>query len=253
MEDAVVKTIAGFLNADGGTLFIGVDDQRQAIGLAHDLPLVKPANADGLVNWLTTHLINALKHPAVMRTRTRIDQVANEPGLPHRRSAVFGAGDGTDEREGRRVLGADEQQHPRDCRRSRSRSTSGTTGSSRGGFVGRRGVVVYGFRCGPLGPGFAQQLTAGLRHRRDVLTVRLRARRRLCARLAVPGRRIVSGLPKRRSPASGHNPLLLSRLTALATRRGPGRLLCSGDTHEARSSWRRPDPPDVARSRRMRG
>ena len=30
MEDAVVKTIAGFLNTDGGTLFIGVDDDRRS-------------------------------------------------------------------------------------------------------------------------------------------------------------------------------------------------------------------------------
>ena len=78
MEDAVVKTIAGFLNADGGTLFIGVGDDRQIIGLGYDLTLVKPANADGLVNWLTTHLIGALKLPAVMRTRTRIDKVAGD-------------------------------------------------------------------------------------------------------------------------------------------------------------------------------
>jgi type I restriction enzyme, R subunit len=78
MEDAVVKAIAGFLNTDRGTLFIGVGDDRRIIGLVHDLPLVKPPSADGLVNWLTTHLINALKHPAVMRTRTRIDQMADE-------------------------------------------------------------------------------------------------------------------------------------------------------------------------------
>jgi type I restriction enzyme R subunit len=75
MEDAVVKTVAGFLNADGGTLFIGVDDDRQPVGLSHDVALVKPSSIDGLVNWLTTHLINALRHPAVMRTRTRIDQI----------------------------------------------------------------------------------------------------------------------------------------------------------------------------------
>jgi type I restriction enzyme R subunit len=78
MEDAVVKTIAGFLNTDGGTLIIGVSDDRQIIGLVHDLPLVKPPSADGLVNWLTTHLINALQHSAVMRTRARIDQAADE-------------------------------------------------------------------------------------------------------------------------------------------------------------------------------
>ncbi|MBA2239986.1 MAG: hypothetical protein H0W09_01880 [Solirubrobacterales bacterium] len=31
---------------------------------------------DGLVNWLTTHLIEALQHTAVMRTRARIEQAA---------------------------------------------------------------------------------------------------------------------------------------------------------------------------------
>jgi type I restriction enzyme R subunit len=75
MEDAVVKTVAGFLNTDGGTLFIGVDDDGGVIGLEHDLPLVSPHSADGLVNWLTTHLINALSHTAVMRTRARIDRL----------------------------------------------------------------------------------------------------------------------------------------------------------------------------------
>lgn len=75
MEDAVVKTIAGFLNTDGGVLFIGVDDARAPIGLEHDLAVVKPPSPDGFVNWLTTHLIGALTNPAVMRTRTRIDAV----------------------------------------------------------------------------------------------------------------------------------------------------------------------------------
>ncbi len=74
-EDAIVKTVAGFLNTDGGTLFVGVNDQREPIGLAHDAALVKPPNGDGLVNWLTTHLIRTLKHTAVMRTRTRIEAV----------------------------------------------------------------------------------------------------------------------------------------------------------------------------------
>lgn len=75
MEDAVVKTVAGFLNTDGGTLLVGVDDERRPIGLAYDTPLVKPPNVDGLVNWLTTHLAAALTHAAVMRTRTRIEEI----------------------------------------------------------------------------------------------------------------------------------------------------------------------------------
>ena len=32
MEDAVVKTVAGFLNTDGGTLLIGVDNSGSALG-----------------------------------------------------------------------------------------------------------------------------------------------------------------------------------------------------------------------------
>jgi len=55
VEDAVVKTVAGFLNTDGGTLLIGVGPDRQVVGLGYDYQRVKPANGDGFVNWLTTH------------------------------------------------------------------------------------------------------------------------------------------------------------------------------------------------------
>ena len=36
MEDAIVKTVAGFLNTDGGTLLIGIGPDRQVVGLDHD-------------------------------------------------------------------------------------------------------------------------------------------------------------------------------------------------------------------------
>jgi type I restriction enzyme R subunit len=72
MEDAVVKTVAGFFNTDGGTLLIGIGPDRQVVGLDYDYHRVKPSNGDGFVNWLTTHLTNALGHAAVMRTRARI-------------------------------------------------------------------------------------------------------------------------------------------------------------------------------------
>ena len=38
MEDAVVKTVAGFLNTDGGTLLIGVGADRAVVGLEPRLP-----------------------------------------------------------------------------------------------------------------------------------------------------------------------------------------------------------------------
>jgi type I restriction enzyme R subunit len=72
MEDAVVKTVAAFLNTDGGTLLVGVGPDRTLTGLDLDYPHVKPSNGDGFVNWLTTHLVNALGAAAVMRTRARI-------------------------------------------------------------------------------------------------------------------------------------------------------------------------------------
>ncbi len=72
MEDAIVKTVAAFLNTDGGTLLVGIGPDGAVIGLGHDYGRVKPKNGDGLVNWLTTHLINALGHTPVTRTRARI-------------------------------------------------------------------------------------------------------------------------------------------------------------------------------------
>ncbi len=73
MEDAIVKTVAGFLNSEGGTLLIGIGPDRAVVGLDHDYARVKPANGDGFVNWLTTHLISALGHTPVTFTRARID------------------------------------------------------------------------------------------------------------------------------------------------------------------------------------
>ena len=72
MEDAIVKTVASFLNTDGGTLLIGIGPDRTVIGLDHDYQRVKPSNGDGFVNWLTTHLINSLGYTSVTRTRARI-------------------------------------------------------------------------------------------------------------------------------------------------------------------------------------
>lgn len=43
LEEAVVKTVAGFLNADGGTLLIGVSDKGKVIGIERNFKnLVKP-------------------------------------------------------------------------------------------------------------------------------------------------------------------------------------------------------------------
>jgi type I restriction enzyme R subunit len=78
MEDAIVKTVAAFLNTDGGTLLIGIGPDGSVVGLGHDYGRVKPKNGDGFVNWLTTHLVNALGHTPVTRTRARISVHAGQ-------------------------------------------------------------------------------------------------------------------------------------------------------------------------------
>ena len=47
LERVVAKTLAGFLNAKGGTLLIGVDDAGAASGLAADYDSLKRKDRDG--------------------------------------------------------------------------------------------------------------------------------------------------------------------------------------------------------------
>jgi len=58
IEDAVVKTVAGFLNADGGDLLIGVADGGAARGLDPDLALFK-GSIDRFERWLRSDLLAA--------------------------------------------------------------------------------------------------------------------------------------------------------------------------------------------------
>ena len=77
MEQVVVKTVAGLLNDRGGTLLIGVTDNREPVGLHDDYAQVKPPNADGYVNWLDTLFENNLGHAGANRLDIRIDRVNN--------------------------------------------------------------------------------------------------------------------------------------------------------------------------------
>lgn len=60
IEWAVVKTIAAFMNTDGGTLLVGVDDQGVPIGIESDYPFVKGHDRDGWELWLTAVVKTAL-------------------------------------------------------------------------------------------------------------------------------------------------------------------------------------------------
>jgi uncharacterized membrane protein YeaQ/YmgE (transglycosylase-associated protein family) len=65
MELVIAKTVAGFLNAEGGTLIIGVDDDGTALGLDDDLSLMKAPDHDRYELWLTDHLERCLGKPAL--------------------------------------------------------------------------------------------------------------------------------------------------------------------------------------------
>ena len=47
LEFVIAKTIAAFLNSKGGDLFIGIDDNHNALGLSEDIGTLKKDNIDG--------------------------------------------------------------------------------------------------------------------------------------------------------------------------------------------------------------
>ena len=53
LERAVIKTVAGFLNSDGGQLVIGVDDSGNVVGLDNDYKSLPKSNTDGFENHFT--------------------------------------------------------------------------------------------------------------------------------------------------------------------------------------------------------
>jgi hypothetical protein len=57
LEHVVARTIAGFMNTKGGTLLIGVNDEKELLGLEMDYNTLKKKNADGFLVHLA-HLLN---------------------------------------------------------------------------------------------------------------------------------------------------------------------------------------------------
>ncbi|GBE11744.1 divergent AAA domain protein [bacterium BMS3Abin13] len=47
LEYVIAKTISAFLNSNGGNLFIGIDDNQNALGLSDDISTLKKQDIDG--------------------------------------------------------------------------------------------------------------------------------------------------------------------------------------------------------------
>lgn len=76
LEHVVVKTVCGFLNAEGGTLLIGVTDQGDVLGLGDDVrTLGKKSNLDGYELFLRQNLDNNLSIPTAGVVRIRFERI----------------------------------------------------------------------------------------------------------------------------------------------------------------------------------
>jgi len=63
LERMVLKTIAAFMNADGGTLLIGVNDNAEIVGLENDYKSLPKKNRDGFENHLNMLIKTAIGLP----------------------------------------------------------------------------------------------------------------------------------------------------------------------------------------------
>src|SRR5262249_42342741 len=60
LTKVVVKTIAGFMNSEGGTLLIGVADNGDVVGLERDIETLSKKLTDGFELALRTAIANLL-------------------------------------------------------------------------------------------------------------------------------------------------------------------------------------------------
>jgi predicted transcriptional regulator len=60
LEMVVLKTICAFLNAEGGTLLIGLSDDNQVVGVNEDYTIIKSKNRDGFQNLLLSMVSNSI-------------------------------------------------------------------------------------------------------------------------------------------------------------------------------------------------
>jgi serine/threonine protein kinase len=115
----VTKTIAAFLNSDGGILLIGVDDQGRILGVESDLPYVKKHTLDSwllslqqvIVNDLGTDVFSSIRislvphgdvHVAVISCPKR--SVETWLGTTGHEAFYVRAGNGTRELTGSRLI-----------------------------------------------------------------------------------------------------------------------------------------------------
>lgn len=82
MELVIAKTISAFLNADGGTLIVGVDDEGTPLGLDRDLGTMKAPDHDRFELWLRDLLSITLGPNAAASVRVAFHELPDGEGVP---------------------------------------------------------------------------------------------------------------------------------------------------------------------------
>jgi predicted HTH transcriptional regulator len=75
LEHVIVKTVCGFLNAEGGTLLIGVNDDGDVLGLENDFGTLSKSNADGYELFIRQLLDSNLSQTTAATVRTRFEKI----------------------------------------------------------------------------------------------------------------------------------------------------------------------------------
>jgi len=76
MEQMVIRSVAGFMNAEGGTLLIGVADDGEVRGVEPDYKtLSRKQDPDGFALWLTGLLDNVLGPAAASKVSVSFDEL----------------------------------------------------------------------------------------------------------------------------------------------------------------------------------
>jgi len=78
IERTIMKSIVGFLNAEGGTLLIGVDDAGDICGLKDDYHTLHKENRDGFENHLAVLMKTMIGLPFAKYVQVNFEGIGNE-------------------------------------------------------------------------------------------------------------------------------------------------------------------------------
>ncbi len=75
LEKRIVASVAGFLNGQGGTLLIGIDDDGGLVGLEGDYSLMAKPDSDRYQLWLTDMLASYLGKPTLTHIQITFESI----------------------------------------------------------------------------------------------------------------------------------------------------------------------------------